>query len=126
MTRLALLRHGHTHWNRAGRIQGRTDIALDEEARAQLSGLALPAPWGDADLFSSPLARAAETAQIVARRIPQTDPALIEMNWVRQQVNAVLALPVAPIHFYQRGIGLRDAPRYDLGGLGGAREGAGV
>ena len=39
MTRLALLRHGHTDWNRAGRIQGRSDIALDDEARAELSAL---------------------------------------------------------------------------------------
>ena len=81
MIRLALLRHGHTHWNRAGQIQGRTDVPLDDAARAQLSGLRLPAPWDTAALVSSPLARAAETAELVGGRPPQTNPALIEMNW---------------------------------------------
>ncbi len=81
MTRLALLRHGHTAWNRAGRIQGRSDIPLDAEARTQLSCLRLPPPWDRADLWSSPLGRATETAQLVAGRAPRTDPALTEMNW---------------------------------------------
>ena len=81
MTQLAILRHGHTDWNRAGRIQGRTDIALDPEARAQLAALRLPAPWGDADLVASPLARAVETAHLVADRAPETTQALMEMDW---------------------------------------------
>lgn len=81
MIQLALLRHGHTSWNRAGRIQGRTDVALDPDARAQLAALRLPTPWDQADLWSSPLERAAETAELVAGRKPKTDPALIEMNW---------------------------------------------
>ncbi|MFC3614424.1 histidine phosphatase family protein [Lutimaribacter marinistellae] len=79
--RLALLRHGHTAWNRAGRIQGRSDIPLDDDARLQLTGLALPAPWDAAELWASPLLRAVETAELVAGRAPRTDPALIEMNW---------------------------------------------
>lgn len=81
MIRLALLRHGHTDWNRAGRIQGRSDIALDAAARQELAVQALPGPWKDADLWSSPLKRAAETAELVAGRAPQTAAALIEMNW---------------------------------------------
>ena len=81
MTQLAILRHGHTDWNRAGRIQGRTDIALDPEARAQLAALRLPAPWGDVDLVASPLARAVETARLVADRAPETTQALMEMDW---------------------------------------------
>ena len=40
--RLALLRHGHTAWNRAGRIQGRIDEPLDAQARDHLAGLRLP------------------------------------------------------------------------------------
>lgn len=81
MIHLALLRHGHTPWNRAGRIQGRTDVDLDADARAQLSEFRLPSPWDEADLWSSPLLRAAETARLVGQREPQTDPALMEMNW---------------------------------------------
>ncbi|MCU9837763.1 histidine phosphatase family protein [Ruegeria sp. WL0004] len=81
MTRLALLRHGHTEWNRAGRIQGRSDIPLDDQARQDLSELCLPAPWDKATLWSSPLLRAAETARLVAGGAPRSDDALIEMDW---------------------------------------------
>lgn len=81
MIRLALLRHGPTAWNREGRIQGSSDIALDATARTDLAVLALPAPWIGAELWSSPLKRATETAQLVAGRAPRTTPALTEMNW---------------------------------------------
>lgn len=81
MTRLALLRHGHTAWNRAGRIQGRTDIPLDPEAAAHLATRALPPPWDAAELWSSPLLRARQTAELVAGRAPRVDAALMEMNW---------------------------------------------
>lgn len=81
MIRLALLRHGHTDWNRAGRIQGATDIPLDDQARADLAEFALPAPWNTTDLWASPLSRAAETARIVSVRDPMIAPELSEMNW---------------------------------------------
>lgn len=81
MTRLALLRHGHTSWNRAGQIQGRSDIPLDDEARRDLSQFSLPPDWAEAELWSSPLDRARETAEIVAGRPPLTAPELTEMNW---------------------------------------------
>ncbi|MEM6940079.1 MAG: histidine phosphatase family protein [Pseudomonadota bacterium] len=81
MTRLALLRHGPTEWNRAGRIQGRTDIPLDPQAARDLSALCLPPGWATARLWSSPLHRAAETAKLVARRDPEVSDALIEMDW---------------------------------------------
>jgi len=81
MTRIALLRHGHTPWNRAGRIQGRSDIALDADAAADLSKLTLPAPWDKADLWSSPLQRASHTAELITGRVPKVSDALIEMDW---------------------------------------------
>lgn len=81
MTRLALIRHGHTTWNRAGRIQGRTDIPLDAEAIHDLRKLRLPDGWSSATLWSSPLARAFHTGELIADRTPRRAPALIEMNW---------------------------------------------
>jgi probable phosphoglycerate mutase len=81
MIRLGLLRHGHTAWNRAGRLQGRTDIPLDDTARADLAALALPPGWQDADLVASPLARAMETAALVCGRAATPVPDLTEMNW---------------------------------------------
>lgn len=81
MTRLALLRHGHTAWNRAGRIQGRSDIPLDPDARTELAAKTLPSPWDTAALWASSLARAVETAELVAGRPPKITPALTEMNW---------------------------------------------
>lgn len=81
MPKLALLRHGHTEWNRAGRIQGRSDIPLDDEARTTLTQYRLPAEWQNATLYSSPLARAVETAQIVSGRDPEPVAALTEMDW---------------------------------------------
>ena len=81
MIRLALLRHGHTAWNRASRIQGRTDIPLDPEAEAQLSALRLPEDWARADIVASPLRRAQQTAVLVSGRVARPVAALIEMNW---------------------------------------------
>ncbi|WP_299551022.1 histidine phosphatase family protein [uncultured Tateyamaria sp.] len=81
MIRLALLRHGHTAWNREGRLQGRSDIPLDDIARRDLSGFRLPDDFSTDDLVSSPLARATETAALVAGRAPHIEPCLIEMNW---------------------------------------------
>lgn len=101
MIRLALLRHGHTSWNRAGRIQGRSDIPLDPAAVAELGAQRLPTPWNGAALWSSPLSRAVQTAQLVARRDPRTDPALIEMNWGDWEGCIAQELHDDPAHDYR-------------------------
>lgn len=67
---LVLVRHGETDWNAAGRMQGRTDIALNQNGRRQAhdAGTALSAGRWDL-LFSSPLSRAVETAEIIGARL---------------------------------------------------------
>lgn len=83
MTPVLLVRHGPTAWNASGRIQGQIDIPLSPRGRAEVLRWRLPARYAQARLFSSPLARARETAEILTGRAPTTDPRLCEMSWGR-------------------------------------------
>lgn len=86
MTTLYLVRHGETDWNRAHRIQGSTDISLNETGRAQATatGLLLARRQWDA-VVASPLSRAYETAAIIAREVglgdPEIEAAIVERNY---------------------------------------------
>jgi uncharacterized phosphatase len=67
MTSLYLVRHGETDWNAQRRIQGRTDIPLNDTGRAQAMTTGLLLARRDWDgIYSSPLSRAYETATIIA------------------------------------------------------------
>lgn len=67
MSKIYLIRHGQTDWNRAGKIQGMRDIPLNEAGREQARRLAEGmAGRPVARVFSSSLQRARETAQILA------------------------------------------------------------
>ncbi|HJN04727.1 MAG TPA: histidine phosphatase family protein [Alphaproteobacteria bacterium] len=78
---LALVRHGPTAWNAAGRIQGRTDTSLSDSGRAAVRGWRLPADFAPVRVLSSPLLRATETAEILFGQAPAIEPRLIEMDW---------------------------------------------
>ncbi len=82
MTTVALMRHFPTAWNAERRLQGGTDVPLNPEARAQLAGLRLPAPWDRARLVASGLSRAAETARLLAGgRVVAIDSRLNELGF---------------------------------------------
>ena len=81
MTALALIRHGATAWNEAGRIQGHADIPLSERGRQSLAGRGLPHELESAAWVSSPLRRAAETARLLGAGAVRIEPRLIEMDW---------------------------------------------
>lgn len=78
---IGLIRHFETDWNALRRLQGRTDRPLTASSRARLAALALPAPWSDARLVSTPLARAHETARLLTGREPEIEPGLVELSW---------------------------------------------
>lgn len=81
MIPVLLIRHGPTAWNEAGRIQGRTDIELSPEVRAEVIRWRLPAAWNEAGWLSSPLRRARQTAALLTARPVVVEPRLIEMDW---------------------------------------------
>ncbi|MBC7401703.1 MAG: histidine phosphatase family protein [Microbacteriaceae bacterium] len=78
MTLIYLVRHGETDWNRARRIQGSTDIPLNDTGRGQAarSGRLLARQSWDG-IASSPLSRAFETGVIIAQAVG-IDPTGIE------------------------------------------------
>lgn len=100
---LALVRHGRTAWNRERRMQGRTDIGLDDEGRAQAAAAArMLARAGEVSggrwerMVCSPLVRASETAAIVAEHLAvplETVDELIERGY-----GAAEGLPVGEVH----------------------------
>ena len=66
--RLVLVRHGRTAWNLTRRAQGHTDIPLDEVGHRQAAAMApAVAALRPSRLWSSDLARAAQTAEYVGR-----------------------------------------------------------
>jgi probable phosphoglycerate mutase len=80
LTTFALVRHGQTDWNAQRRLQGSTDIPLNDVGRGQAGDAVTVLSGYEWDaIVSSPLSRAAETADLiaaglglsVARRVPE-------------------------------------------------------
>lgn len=68
-TRICIIRHGETEWNVEKRIQGHTDIPLNETGRAQALAMAFNAAHQRFHaIYSSDLTRAMETAAALAQR----------------------------------------------------------
>lgn len=79
MTVIALVRHGQTDWNLLGRVQGRTDIPLNDTGRAQARDAAVGLSGGGYEaIAASPLSRARETADIIADALGLEPPVLYE------------------------------------------------
>jgi broad specificity phosphatase PhoE len=81
---ILLARHGETAENRERRFQGQKDVPLNDRGREQARALAERAAGEElAALYTSPLVRARETAEIVGERIglePRADDRLKEVD----------------------------------------------
>ena len=97
MTLIVALRHAPTAWNRDQRLQGRTDVALDEEGVAVAARWRIDKAWTGYRILSSPLQRARMTAAIL---FPDAeigiDRRLIEMDfgtWEGKRLSELRADP---------------------------------
>ena len=64
--RFYIIRHGQTNWNKKGKIQGKTDIELNEEGIEQAKEVRKILEKYPIDVIvSSPLKRARKTAEII-------------------------------------------------------------
>jgi len=81
-TLVSFIRHGRTRWNEQERMQGRRDVPLSGQGRAEVTAWRLPAGFDrTAEWISSPLERAMETARLLGGREPRREDALTEMDW---------------------------------------------
>lgn len=70
MTRVYLIRHGRTAWNKDPRFRGQVDLPLDEVGEAQAETIALRLKDRPIKaVYSSPLTRAIRTAEPLARAL---------------------------------------------------------
>ena len=68
--KICLVRHGETDWNQLGKLQGRQDIPLNDVGVAQAAQVAAFLATGEwHGIITSPLARAKQTAHIIARAL---------------------------------------------------------
>lgn len=86
MTRIILVRHGQTEWNRVERFRGHADVPLNETglAQAEATGRRLAAGSKAAAVYSSPLSRSVSTAEAIARHsgLPlQVHPGLTDIDY---------------------------------------------
>ena len=84
MLRVILVRHGETDWNQEGRVQGSgSDRELTETGKQQAESIELKLRQEKIQaIYSSPLRRALDTAQVIARHHQvevQIEPSLNEI-----------------------------------------------
>ncbi len=86
-TRIALIRHGQTAWNRAKRLQGQTDTTLTRHGWAQAQCWGRQLQFLNFDrIIASDLKRARETAEAINRSLHlpmEIDSGLREQDWGR-------------------------------------------
>lgn len=106
---LYIMRHGKTEWNQQHKLQGRTDIPLNDEGRKMAE--AAHTEYLDVHFdvcYTSPLIRAKETAEIVLRdrNVPIiTDDRLVEMSFgCYEGLANIFQIPDCPITYFLRNL----------------------
>lgn len=90
MTKIVLVRHGETEWNRIERFRGSADIPLNETGlkQAELLARRIAASWKPAAVYSSPLSRSVRTGEAIAEPFNlkvRIHPGLSDIDYGRWQ-----------------------------------------
>ena len=112
---LYIIRHGKTDWNALHRLQGRTDVPLNDEGRRMAEEAREAYRDVHFDIcFCSPLSRARETAEILlrGRDVPVlTDDRLAEMGFGSYEgLENSFQIPDCPINVLFRSPEKYDSP----------------
>lgn len=95
ITTICLVRHGQTDWNALGKLQGQTDIPLNElgkiQARQCGEFLSKETSWDV--IVSSPLKRARETADIISQYIEV--PVIEKMEFIEKNFGVAEGMTAA-------------------------------
>ena len=104
-TDILLVRHGQTEWNRVVRFRGRTDLGLDQVGWTQARALARRlANWPIKAIYTSPLRRARQTAEPLARQLGlsiQPTEGLLDIDYGRWQGRTPEEVAQAEPRLYQ-------------------------
>jgi len=110
-----VLRHGQTDWNLEMRLQGSTDIPLNDTGRDQARHAAgVLVDQGITKIVVSPLSRAMETARIVGDQLgldPIIDDRLIERNF-----GLFEGMTIDEVHQHRKEMRAFMNPKADLDG----------
>ena len=110
-----VLRHGQTDWNLQARLQGSTDIPLNDTGREQARRAAqVLSDQALTKIVSSPLSRALETATIVGQSLkldPVIDDRLIERNF-----GLFEGMTIDEVHQHRKEMRAFMNPKADLDG----------
>ncbi|WP_153722787.1 histidine phosphatase family protein [Sporosarcina cascadiensis] len=89
MTTIGFIRHGQTAWNKEGRVQGSSNVPLNEEGIESAEKLANRLADQQWDMiFTSPMNRAKHTAELIASRMP--DVSVEEDSRVRERSSGLI------------------------------------
>ena len=94
---VCVARHGETDWNLAGILQGWIDVSINDEGRRQARQVAAAlAGSGFSCVYSSPLGRALETAEIISR-VLQLAPPVCHEGLKERHFGAIQGIPKAEL-----------------------------
>lgn len=108
-----VLRHGQTDWNLQARLQGSTDIALNDTGRQQAKKAATVfEAHSISHIYCSPLSRAHETATIVAGHLGLE--VVIDKRLTERNFGAFEGLTIDDVAQHRRDMGPHMNPEADL------------